>query len=55
MVKAVQDAGVSVEIAPDHTVRITAARRDLPTGGQARNANGYVDARLADAPWARSN
>jgi hypothetical protein len=35
-------------------IRLVPARAVLPEDGQARNASGYVEARLADAPWARS-
>jgi hypothetical protein len=48
-------AHVAIEIMPDGTIRLVPGEKAKVAGdGQARNAAGYVEARLADAPWARS-
>jgi hypothetical protein len=56
--RAVRAAGPSrvVEVLPDGAIRILAEseKSEVAEKGRARNASGYVEARLADAPWARS-
>jgi hypothetical protein len=52
LVAAAKDAGVIVEIGPDDTVRLLPPQ-DLPAYGRARNASGYVEAKIAAAPWVK--
>lgn len=52
IVSAVKEAGVTVDILPDDTVRVYPLGV-LPSDGQARHAGGYVEERLADAPWGK--
>ncbi len=51
MARIAKEEGVAVEI---DGVRVMPDRPSLPKDGLARNASGYVEARLADAPWVRS-
>jgi putative DNA primase/helicase len=44
---------VTVEISPNGTMKTSPATPSLPDDGRARNAAGCVEARLADAPWAK--
>jgi hypothetical protein len=50
MVAAAKESGVVVEISPDDTVRIFPPQ-DLPLNDRARSAAGYVEAKIATAPW----
>jgi hypothetical protein len=45
---------VEVILADGTVIRLSPRGADLPDDGKARNALGYVEARLADAPWAKS-
>ena len=53
MVAAAKELGVVEEISPDDTVRIFPPQ-DLPLNDRARSAAGYVEAKIATAPWLRS-
>jgi hypothetical protein len=50
MARVAKDEGVVIEV---DGVRVM-PEESLPNDGKARNPSGYVEARLADAPWAKS-